>query len=369
MKIAVFGDLRFATHGSPTGVGKHMVEMVRGLHGREDSRLLLFASRDQKAHPGRLGFLPVHSFPLRWKVAEGLWTACGMPSADRWLPEVDWVYCPKNDFVPTRRRKVAVTVHGAHELDPDYPQASTLGAKVNRIRRRLAYRRMLRQAALVLTVSEFLRTQMIEWFGLDPAKCCVVGNGVEEVFFRAAEEPPAEWGQGRGQPYVLGVGGLNYMDGGDRIVRLAETLAAKGSPIRLFVAGSQHEAPLLAAARRLPNLDLLGYVPAERLARLLRQAVAFFFPTRYETFGIAAAESMVVGTAVVTCRSTAVPEIVGDAALFVDPDDPGDCTRALCAVASDAELRGRLAELGRRRAATFTWGACVNRLVKALAEH
>jgi glycosyltransferase involved in cell wall biosynthesis len=113
---------------------------------------------------------------------------------------------------------------------------------------------------------------------------------------------------------------------------------------------------------------LLGYVPSDRLALYMRDALALLFPTRYETFGIAAAEAMAAGTPVVTCRSTAVPEVVGDAAIYVDPDQPESIVEALMVLQSKPGLRDELIVSGRRRASAYTWPACVSRLQGALQE-
>ena len=372
MRIAIFTDLRFTGMRNLTGVGKHIIQMVHGLSAAPNLKLSMLAARDQIDAQGcvppenAMARFPVRKLPLAWKTAEALWTVTGGPLADRWCEGADWIYCPKNDFIPVRNTKVAVTIHGAHELDPQILQSQSISAQLNRLRRRTSYRRLLGQAALVLTVSEFLKKQMIEWFQVPAEKCCVVGNGVEAEFFAVAKRQPGDSGESADRPFVLFVGGLNYLDGGDRALRFAALLQKKFPELRVLVAGSQNERPMLKAASELPNLTLLGYVPAERLARYMRDSLALFFPTRYETFGIAAAEAMAVGTPIITCRSTAVPEIVGDAALFIDPDNAEEAFEALQALQSQAGLRGGLIDRGQKLADAYTWSACVARLQQAL---
>ncbi|HRY47655.1 MAG TPA: glycosyltransferase family 1 protein [Candidatus Paceibacterota bacterium] len=368
MNICVFTDLRFTAHQKPTGVGKHIFHMLHGLNQIQGNTLYLLAARDQAQHPGSLAFLPGRTLPLSWKLSEALWTVTGHPVADRWCGHPDWVYCPKNDFIPVKHTRVAVTVHGAHELDPQLPQSGNSSARLNRLRRRTSYRRLLQQAALVLTVSEFLKAQMVEWFQVSPEKCRVVGNGVEPEFFRAAEQSPGASGESPDRPFVLAVGGLNYLDGGDRTLHFAAELRKQMPDLRVLVAGSQHERALVARAAQTPNVTLLGYVLAERLARYLRDAVALLFPTRYETFGIAAAEAMATGTPVITCHSTAVPEIVGDAALYTDPDQSEAMVEAVQALLTQPGLRTELIQRGKLRAQAYSWASCVERLQKALVK-
>ena len=366
MNICVFTDLRFTAHPTPTGVGKHIFQMVQGLRQISGNDLSLLAVSDQVQHPGSLAFLPTRTLPLPWKMAEALWTVTGHPVADRWCGNPDWVYCPKNDFIPLRNSRVAVTVHGAHELDPQLPQPRTIAARLNRLRRRTSYTRLLHGAALVLTVSEFLKQQVIEWFEVNPEKIRVVGNGVEPEFFRVADQPLGRSGEPPDRPFVLFVGGLNSLDGGDRVLAVAAELQRRAPNLRVLVAGADHEPELLAQAAEFPNLHLLGYVRSEPLAAYMRDAVALLYPTRYETFGIAAAEAMAAGTPVITCRCTAVPEVVGDAGIYVDPDQPEAIVEALLTLQLQPAVRNALVQRGKQRAAAYTWAACVGRLQQAL---
>ena len=368
MDVCVFTDLRFVSNPQPTGVGKHICQMVHGLSQIPGNRLSLLAARDQIRQPGSLSFMQAAKLPLTWKMAEAVWTVTGHPFTDRWCGNPDWVYCPKNDYIPVRKSRVAVTIHGAHELDPQMPRSRTLSARLNRLRRRTSYHRMLHQAALVLTVSEFLKEQMVRWFQVEPGKCCVVGNGVEPYFFQAAGREAGSSGEPAGRPFVLCVGGLNYLDGGDRVIEAARLLRRRMPDLRVLVAGSQHEAAMRRAAAELPNITLLGYVPAERLALYMRDALALFFPTRYESFGIAGAEAMAAGTPVVTCRCTAVPEIVGDAGIYVEPDRPEATLEAFNSLQSQSGLRSDVIARGRQRASAYTWAACVARLQQALEQ-
>ncbi len=375
MRIRIFTDLRFTALPAPTGVTKHIHRMARGLAAHGTNSVSLLAARDQVDAQRRiptanmLSGLPATVVPWSWKPAEAMWTAFGRPFADRWCKDTDWVYCPKNDFIPVRNARVAVTVHGAAGLDPAMPRSVAPGALVDRWRWRTAYRRMLDQAAVVLTVSEFLKSQVVDWFGISPERVCVVGNGVEEEYFKAADMPAGLSGEPSHRPFVLAVGGLNHLDGGDRIVRLAKLMLRRLPDFRILVAGRQHEEPLRQQAMELSNITLLGYQRSERLALYMRDAAALVFPTRYETFGIAAAEAMAVGTAVITCRSTAVPEVVGDAGIYVDPDEPQSIVEALLELQTRAGSRDELIARGRRRSRVYTWPACVARLQQVFEKY
>ncbi|MCO6416366.1 glycosyltransferase family 4 protein [Siccirubricoccus sp. KC 17139] len=102
------------------------------------------------------------------------------------------------------------------------------------------------------------------------------------------------------------------------------------------------------------KIILLDYAPFRLLVNLIRGARGVLFPSLYEGFGLPALESMLLGTPVITSNSASMPEVVGDAALQVDPYDISGLVQAIQALDGDAELRARLAEAGPRRAALFS---------------
>jgi glycosyltransferase involved in cell wall biosynthesis len=106
--------------------------------------------------------------------------------------------------------------------------------------------------------------------------------------------------------------------------------------------------PLRRAVRRF------RYVSLSTLVSLIRGARAVVFPSLYEGFGLPVLEAMALGTPVVTSRESSLPEIAGDAALLVDPYNPGDITRAISTITSDADLRAELSHRGKLQAAKFS---------------
>lgn len=371
MKIGVFTDLRFTTSNRQTGVGKHIDKMCNGLADSGNFDVSVLASKDQFSTYSKipsestLSTFAANRLPISWHAAEVLWTTTGGPACDKFCHDFDWVYCPKNDFIPLKKTKLAITIHGAYELDPDVPKNKGFKSEVNRMRRRLSYRRIVERADLLLTVSDFLKNKIIECFSADPEKIVVVGNGVEKVFSDMNHTSSERSVDHDKKPFLLCVGGLNTIDGGHELILTAKVLKDVAPDVQFLVAGWQHESELLKAANALPNIKLLGYVGAPQLAVLMRNAVALFYLTRYETFGIAAAEAMTVGTPVLTAGGTAVPEIVGDAGLYVSRD-PEEIMAAILRLLSDHSLGRSLAERGKLRAVNYTWEKCIERLGSAL---
>jgi len=102
-----------------------------------------------------------------------------------------------------------------------------------------------------------------------------------------------------------------------------------------------------------------GFVPDRTLAALYRMTSVFAFPSLYEGFGLPPLEAMACGAPVVTSRISSLPEVVGDAALLVDPYSVEDIARALNRVLTDDALCADLRERGQLRAQTFSWDRSV----------
>jgi glycosyltransferase involved in cell wall biosynthesis len=110
------------------------------------------------------------------------------------------------------------------------------------------------------------------------------------------------------------------------------------------------------------DVRFFGFVPDATLAALYRLASVFAFPSLYEGFGLPPLEAMACGTPVVTSRISSLPEVVGDAAVLVDPLSVDDIAQGLASVLEDAAFSAQLSRLGRARAAGFSW----ERSVKAI---
>ena len=102
----------------------------------------------------------------------------------------------------------------------------------------------------------------------------------------------------------------------------------------------------------------LGYVPHADLPALYTGALVFAYPSRHEGFGLPVLEAMRCGAAVVTSNVSSLPEVAGDAALQVDPDDEAALAAALLRLAGDESLRADLGLRARVRAAEFSWARC-----------
>ena len=144
--------------------------------------------------------------------------------------------------------------------------------------------------------------------------------------------------------------------------------ASRLAPV-LAIAGGQgwKNHPIHRMATESPvaaDVRFLGHVPDADLPALVNGALAFVYPSLYEGFGLPPLEAMACGTPVLTSNRSSLPEVVGDAALLVDPDDRGQLADALARIAGDAALRADLRERGMQQARRYSWDETARLTVK-----
>jgi glycosyltransferase involved in cell wall biosynthesis len=173
------------------------------------------------------------------------------------------------------------------------------------------------------------------------------------VFFGAsplADQSLRTWGITR--PFMLAAGTIQPRKNFDRLLQAWRAASADLRDWTLVLAGPAGWGPELPET---PGVRLVGWVGDETLPGLLAAADVFCYPSLYEGFGLPPLEAMAAGTPALVGNYTAAPEVVGDAALLVDPFDVGAMAEGLVRLASDDELRRELVMAGKARAAEFTW--------------
>jgi glycosyltransferase involved in cell wall biosynthesis len=238
---------------------------------------------------------------------------------------------------------------------------------------RLWLTRSLKLADAVVCVSETTRRSLLERFDVDADRVHVIPNGVDHVDrVAAADRTTGQWLDALGLPdgFVLYAGALDARKNVGLVIRACERLRDEGRRPALVLAGQrwfggdQIEAQLGQAKARGLDVRPLGYLADPVFYALMRRAGVFVFPSRYEGFGLPPLEAMRLGVPTIVSTAGALPEVCGDGALQVDPDDEVGLATQLKRLADDPVAREQLAKKGRERTAGFTWEAAARKLRK-----
>lgn len=336
-----------------TGIGvylTHALDALQRLDPENSYRLLSNGRIPYTLHNPRWRKLEGRA---RGKLMSTAWMQTVAPLAAR-RSRVDVFWGPRHHLplglLPGT--KCVLTVHDVvHRVLP-----STL-AWPNLCMERMLMRWSLLRADRILVDSESTARDLGRFYGTPRHKIRCIYPGVPRL---PAGAGPTGGFSDAGPPYFLFVGTLDPRKNFAQLFRAFERLAADEQDLRLVLAGDAgwkndgfHR--MLQGHPLRGRVDLLGYVPGERLAALYAQAVALVLPSLYEGFGFPILEAMAAGTPVITSRTSSMPEVAGEAALLVDPRDVGALTRAMHRLLRDGELRRTLAAKGRARAALFSW--------------
>jgi glycosyltransferase involved in cell wall biosynthesis len=292
----------------------------------------------------------------------------------------DLVHIPLNRVPLLMIRPYVVTVHDmANLLFPE--EASDLRMQLRRYR----FRRGLVRADRVIAVSEATKRDVENVMGIPPARIRRVYNAPDPGFFERGSKgngPEQEKILERYQinyPYLLYAGAIRRHK---NIPRLVEAFAVvrdqlAGHPslkdLRLVIIGdniSRYPSVRQAVIKsRVENaVRVLGFVPFDTLRCFYESAAAFVFPSRYEGFGLPPLEAMACGAPVVASNVSSLPEVVGEAAVQINPENVFDIARGIREVLLDEELRARLIRRGREQAARFSWNWTARQVLEIYRE-
>jgi glycosyltransferase involved in cell wall biosynthesis len=342
-------DANPAARAAHTGTEVYAREVARRLSGTApDLRFVMYAAR-----PGDVPGLDLTVLPGR-----RLWSQ-GRLSRQLWRRRPDLFFAPSH-VVPFLAPGRTLTV--VHDLAFErYPEAYGRAA--------LAYLRLTtrwaeRRCPLLLTVSRATAADLTERHGVRPERIRVVPLGGGEAPSPPAPEVAAAHlaELGIDGPFVLHVGRVEARKNQATALAAVERLP----DLLLVCAGGVADPALAGRLRRSPRARVLGRVTGADLEALYARAEALVFPSLYEGFGIPVLEAMRRGLPVVTARVSSLPEVGGDAAIYVD--DPRDAEALAAAIERALAGRDRLRELGPARAVGFTWDRTAAGVVAAIRE-
>jgi glycosyltransferase involved in cell wall biosynthesis len=225
----------------------------------------------------------------------------------------------------------------------------------------------------ILTVSDASKRDILHLFNIPPEKIVVVYNAIDSHFSVTPPEETVARVRERYQldyPFVLYVGNIKPHKNLVRLIEAFNALRAGDlEDLKLLIIGDEiSKLPALRLAvhryKLHKHVRFLGYVPDDQLAVLYRLASVFVFPSLYEGFGLPPLEAMASGTPVVTSNVSSLPEVVGDAAVLVDPHDVDSIVDGLRTVLTDPLRAEEMRRKGLARAREFSWERSVVRTLE-----
>src|SRR5216683_3869089 len=244
-------------------------------------------------------------------------------------------------------------------------------------------RRVVQKASRIFAVSCFTKTEVEKLFGINPNKIEVVYNAIDHRFLSGhASDADRQFLAERYQiayPFLLYAGRISPHKNLVRIIEAFSALKAELEKhdlypdLKLIIIGdelSKHPDLRRTVIRGGVHNDVrfLGFVPIEVLRIFYDAAKVFVFPSLYEGFGLPPLEAMAHGTPVVTSNTSSLPEVVGNAAVLVNPENVFEIMRALHRVLVDQPLRDKLKVRGYEQAKRFSWDASARQILRVYHE-
>jgi len=369
MKLGIYWDLRYTDPRRHTGVGKHVLNVLRGLSRESSIECIALIPNDQTALWSEQGVangidhLPFACLPCSEKClrirALSHFTEFGMEDLD-----LDAVYSPLELLAPVRGVPSFTTAHGAPAFESTIPQKllHSRAYRLERLRQRLYLRRARARCAKIFVVSSYLKDQVAREFSIPEEQLIVSGNGIDDLFL---QDQIVSKESGHSQR-LLCVGGINAFDGAPHLLQFANFLSEKAPEWRIAVAGDRHEAPWIQEMKSLDNIEWLGFIDSSEILAQMRSAVALLYFPLVESFGIIGLEAMAAGLPIIASRSTALPEVLGHSAEWVDPTSPTDIWDAVQKLQGNQELRDQRIASGFERVQRYRWDRVVDNVRSTL---
>jgi glycosyltransferase involved in cell wall biosynthesis len=244
-------------------------------------------------------------------------------------------------------------------------------------------KRVLAGAARIFAVSNFTRNEIEKLFEIPPDRVEVVYNAIDERFLHghasAADRDLIARRYQVTYPFLLYAGRISPHK---NVVRMIEAFSALKTELerdeaypdlKLIIIGDDLSGNpdlrrTVVRSGVQNDVRFLGFVPIEVLRIFYDEAKIFVFPSLYEGFGLPPLEAMAHGTPVVTSNVSSLPEVVGNAAVLVNPENVFEIMRALHCTLMDKAMRDRMKERGYQQAAKFSWETSVRRILEAYGQ-
>jgi len=366
------------TQPKMSGVGHNALEIIWALERIEEARdwdICLVVTLGKKAALKRHKFserIKIKVIPLPARVMEVLLRVRLLPPVDLLLGRGVYVF-PNYKNWPLIASPSYLYVHDVVFMRyPHYVQPKNLRYLKKYVPA------WIKRATKIITISDFSKHEIEHYFNVSPSNIAVIPCGVDRsVFYK---KPQAEISRVKkkygitAKHYLLYVGNIEPRKNLQRIVVAysglpkelkdshALVLAGGGGWLNEGIHEAVGQAKKAGSRIIMPN----AYVQDKDLPALFSGATALVHPALYEGFGLSPLQAMACSVPVIVAKNSSIPEVVGNAGLYVNPDDVADITDKMAKVMTDARLRARLVQKGLARSALFGWTQSAKKLLQLL---
>jgi glycosyltransferase involved in cell wall biosynthesis len=355
LKIAI--EARPIKWSYGTGIGNYTFSMIEKLHEIDQENNYTFLWPDNNPAP-YIPFKSSYSFyslpkdDEREAIEISLWLS---------MEGADLFHLPQNGFrIPaTKTSKLIVTIH---DLIPYFLPEMVRPSFLKRFTREMP--EIVDQADHILTVSEFSKQDIVKIFGTDPNKISVVYSAPTEAYHPLPKIPTQKKlaaTYGLKKPFILYAGGLNPRKNVPELIYAYSKVYRELPQLQQLVVlggNGKHTDQLKQLVESLnlkEDIVFPGFVNSEDLPLFYNGADLFVYPSLYEGFGLPPIEAMACGTPVITSNISSIPEIVGDAAIQVNPNDTLQLAESILSVLNHEDLRTSLIQKGLKHSQNYNW--------------
>lgn len=369
MKIAI--EARPVKWSYGTGIGNYTHSLISKLNEIDQRNEYTFLCPDNQPHT-YIPFSRDYSF-------------YALPKDDRreeleipvWLAQerVNLFHLPQNGFrIPAQCScKLVVTIH---DLIPYFLPEMVRPSFLKRFTSEMPF--IIERSDRIITVSATSKQDIINIFKTNPEKIVVIPSAPTSAFHPLPKPETKNWlrkAYGLKKPYILYVGGLNPRKNVTELIYAYSKIRRdlpKGQQLVILGPEGKHRSKLrlLGDVLNITAEELIfpGFIESSELPYFYNGADLFVYPSLYEGFGLPPIEAMACGTPVLTSNVSSLPEVVGEAALTVNPYDTLALAETILKVLSDDSLRLDLSNKGLRHSAKYNWETIAAQVLKVYRE-
>ena len=344
-----------------SGIGRYSSNLVDNLNNISINNKLFLLSNSQKTNETNFKNIICNSdvFSISEQLELPILNSKG---------KFDLFHSPHFVFPIFNFKKLVLTIHDLTPLlFPEY------FSKIARLYMKWMIWLAKFKANKIIAVSENTKQDLINKFGIDKGKIAVVYNGVDvsyEIINNQTRLSQVKEKYETGQEYILYVGNVKPHK---NISRLLKAFSMVNRNSKLIIVGKRNKVydevhKIIKEYQLKDKVVFTEFVPDEDLLLLYNAATVFVYPSLYEGFGLPPLEAMACGTPVITSNVSSLPEVVGDAAITIDPYDIDELVNEINNVISNPKLQQKLSRKGLNRAKKFTWRKAAEETLKVYEE-